>query len=118
MAHVATRRTSDGLVLIGDAAGFVNSISGDGLSIAFNSALTLGAHLGRALAEGATAKSLAAYEAATSRLFRGYWIVTNSLLWLARHPRTRAATVRFLSGRRRVLEVVMRRAMAIMMTAE
>jgi flavin-dependent dehydrogenase len=118
MARLAKRRTSDGLVLIGDAAGFVDSISGDGLSIAFNSALTLGAHLRCALAEGATVKSLAAYEAAASRLFRGYWIVTNGLLWLARHPRARAATVRFLSGRRRVLEVLMRSAMSMMMAAE
>lgn len=118
MARAAKRRASDGLVLIGDAAGFVDSISGDGLSIAFNSALILGAHLGRVLAESATRKSLVPYERAAGRLFRGYWIVTNSLLWLARHPRSRAATIRFLSERRWILAVAMRRAMSMMMTAE
>ncbi|HEV2171030.1 MAG TPA: NAD(P)/FAD-dependent oxidoreductase, partial [Candidatus Binatus sp.] len=38
MARGATRRNGNRMVLVGDAAGFVDSISGDGLSIAFNSA--------------------------------------------------------------------------------
>lgn len=118
MARLSRRRTSDGLVLMGDAAGFVDSISGDGLSIAFNSALILGRHLPRVLAEGATRGSLAAYETAARRLFRGYWLVTNGLLWLARHPAARKATIRFLSKRERILETVMSGAMAMMTTAD
>lgn len=79
MGRAATRRTLERLVLMGDAAGFVDSISGEGLSIAFNSALMLGKHLPEVLARGATRKSLAGYERAARRLFRGYWIVTNGL---------------------------------------
>ncbi len=45
MARGATRRNVNRMVLVGDAAGFVDSISGEGLSIAFNSALILGEHL-------------------------------------------------------------------------
>jgi len=118
MARVATRRTSEGLVLMGDAAGFVDSISGDGLSVAFNSALTLGRHLPDVLAQRATQRSLAAYESAARRLFRGYWIVTNGLLWLARHPRTRKATIRYLSRNQRILGAVVNAAMTMMIVAD
>ncbi len=118
MSQAVRRRTSDRLVLMGDAAGFVDSISGDGLSIAFNSALILGRHLSRVLAQDATKRSLAAYEKAAGRLFRGYWLVTNALLWLARHPRARTTTIHFLSRRERMLGTIMNAAMAMMTTAD
>ncbi len=54
MAQRARRRNANRIVLVGDAAGFVDSISGDGLSIAFNSALILGRHLKEILARGAS----------------------------------------------------------------
>jgi flavin-dependent dehydrogenase len=76
MAQRAKRRNSDRMVLIGDAAGFVDSISGDGLSIAFNSALILDKHLGRILARGATRESMQAYEREARGLYRGYWFVS------------------------------------------
>ena len=79
MAQRARRRSSDRMVLVGDAAGFVDSISGDGLSIAFNSALILGKHLGRILARGATPESIQAYEREARGLYRSYWFVTNGL---------------------------------------
>jgi flavin-dependent dehydrogenase len=79
MARIATRRTADRLVLIGDAVGFVDSIAGDGRSIALNPALILGVHLPDVLARGATRKSLAAYERAARRLFRSYWAKRNPL---------------------------------------
>ena len=114
MARGALRHTSDRLVLMGDAAGFVDSISGDGLSIAFNSALILGKYLPDVLARGATRKSLAGYDRAARRLSRGYRIVTNSLLWLARHPGARSGTIHYLSRHRRVFSAVMGSAMTMM----
>ena len=84
MARAATRRNSDRMVLVGDAAGFVDSISGDGLSIAFNSALILGRHLPEILKRDATKESMQAYEREARRLYRGYWLVTNGLLMVAR----------------------------------
>src|SRR5208282_3292222 len=89
MARGATRRNSNRMVLVGDAAGFVDSISGDGLSIAFNSALILGKHLDRILKCGATRESMQAYEREARRLYRGYWFVTNGLMIIARHVRVR-----------------------------
>jgi len=72
MARGATRRNVNRMVLVGDAAGFVDSISGEGLSIAFNSALMLGKHLDEILKCGATRESMQAYEREARRLYRGY----------------------------------------------
>ena len=77
MACGATRRSANRLVLIGDAAGFIDSISADGLSIAFNSALLFGHELPEAVARGATEPSFAGYERGQQRLFRTYWALTN-----------------------------------------
>jgi hypothetical protein len=96
MAQRAKRRNSERMVLVGDAAGFVDSISGDGLSIAFNSALILGRYLGRILARGATRESMQQYEREARRLYRGYWFVTNGLLTIARHPRARRMIINSL----------------------
>lgn len=79
MARRATRRKADRMLLVGDAAGFADSISGDGLSIAFNSALILGRHLKGILAQGATRASMQIYENEARRLYRGYF-VTSGLL--------------------------------------
>ena len=117
MGRLVKRRTSNGLVLMGDAAGFVDSIAGDGLSIAFNSALVLGTHLPDVLKQGATRASLAGYEKAARRLFRGYWTVTNAMLWLARHPGVRGTTIRFLSKRARIIDKVVDVGMTMMSTA-
>jgi flavin-dependent dehydrogenase len=117
MARAAKRRVSDGLVLIGDAAGFVDSISGDGLCVAFNSAIILGRHLPEVFARGATRRSLLAYERAARRLFRGYWIVTQGLLLLARHRRARTAAIHYLSRHPRAFSAAMSTAMTMMVTA-
>lgn len=115
MAQRARRRTGDRLVLIGDAAGFVDSIAADGLSVAFNSALVLGERLPAILAEGATRASLAAYERAARRLFVGYWAVTNGLLWIARHPGVRRKLIRYLAAHRGVGDAMMSGAMRLML---
>lgn len=118
MACAASRRTADRLVLLGDAAGFVDSISGEGLSVAFNSALTLGRHLPEVLSRGASRRSLEGYERAARRLFGGYRAVTNALLWLARHPRSRAAVIHYLGRRRLLVSAVMGAAMSMMMMSD
>ncbi len=117
MAQRAKRRNSERMVLVGDAAGFVDSISGDGLSIAFNSALILGKHLGRILARGATAKSMQQYESEARRLYRGYWFVTNGLLTIARHPRARRMIINSLMRHPEVFRTMMGGAMRMMLSA-
>jgi flavin-dependent dehydrogenase len=117
MGRSVVRRTADRLVLVGDAAGFVDSISADGLSIAFNSAILLGRELPGAIARGATAASFARYERAARALFRSYWAVTNGLLWIARHPRFRSALIHRLERHPAVCEAMMGGAMKLMLAA-
>ncbi len=117
MACGAIRRTGPRLVLMGDAAGFIDSISADGLSIAFNSALLLGAELPRVLAAGATVPSLRRYERAARRLFTGYWTVTSALLWIARRPRLRRGLVCYLARHERISGAMVGGAMRLMVSA-
>lgn len=106
MARSAMRRTATRLVLIGDAAGFVDSISGDGLSIAFNSALALGRHVGRIVESPADLRVMAGYERELRRLSYAYKVVTGGMLWIARHPRIRGATLGYLGKHRRVFDQI------------
>ena len=117
MAHGVTRRNSHRMVLVGDAAGFVDSISGDGLSIAFNSALMLGKHLPEILKRGATQESMQAYERDARRVYRGYWLVTNGLLMIARHPRARRTIINSLMRHPGVFSALMSGAMKMMVRA-
>jgi flavin-dependent dehydrogenase len=117
MTRGATRRNSDRMVLVGDAAGFVDSISGDGLSIAFNSALILGKHLPEILKRGATRQSMQAYEREARRLYRGYWLVTNGLLMVARHPRARRTIINSLRRHPGIFRELMSGAMRMMISA-
>ena len=117
MARAATRRNSNRMVLVGDAAGFVDSISGDGLSVAFNSALILGKHLPEILKRGATRESIQAYERDARRVYRGYWFVTNGLLIIARHPSIRRAIIRSLMRHPGIFRAMMSGAMRMMVSA-
>jgi flavin-dependent dehydrogenase len=117
MARAATRRNGDRLVLVGDAAGFVDSISGDGLSIAFNSALILGGHLREILARDATRQSMQAYEREARRVYRGYWLVTSGLLMVARHPRVRRRVINSLMRHPVIFRELMSGAMRMMVSA-
>jgi menaquinone-9 beta-reductase len=117
MAQRAKRRNSDRMVLVGDAAGFVDSISGDGLSIAFNSALVLGKHLGEILSLGATRESMQAYDREARQLYRGYWFVTNGLLSIAHHPWARRIIINSLMRHPGIFRAMMGGAMRMMMSA-
>lgn len=97
LARSAFARTADRFVLIGDAAGYVDAITGEGLSLAFCSAATLGQLLPEAIARGATRDTLAPYERECARLFRRYAWVTRAVLTLARHPALRRPVVRGLA---------------------
>ncbi len=117
MARAATRRNSNRMVLVGDAAGFVDSISGDGLSIAFNSALMLGKHLPEILKREATQESMQVYEREARRVYRGYWLVTNGLLMIARHPRARRTIINSLMRHPGAFSALMSGAMRMMVSA-
>ncbi len=72
-------RYRDNLALVGDAAGYLDAITGEGLSLAF--------HCARSLAETvAEGRRLASYEDEYRRLSRAYYWMTGLLLTVARQP--------------------------------
>lgn len=92
----ARARVLDRFALVGDAAGYVDALTGEGLSIALASAEALVGLLPRALAAGATAASLAPYERLWRRTFAHYAFVAHATLVLARRPWLRRPVVRLL----------------------
>jgi flavin-dependent dehydrogenase len=92
------------LVLAGDAAGYRDAITGEGLSLAFNSAAALAAVVPEALERGATREALAPYARAHARLFRRYALVTDAVLGIARRPRLRRPLIRALGARPGLLD--------------
>ncbi|ATB50670.1 NAD(P)/FAD-dependent oxidoreductase [Corallococcus macrosporus] len=96
LARVSRARIADRFALVGDAAGYVDAITGEGMSLAFVCAESLGNLLPEALIQGATRESLAPYEQCFQRVFRKYSRSTGGLLMLARRPWLRRPVVRLL----------------------
>ena len=89
-SHRTLRAVQRGPVaLVGDAAGGVDAITGDGLSLAFGQALALG----DALAAG----DLRLYQAAHTRLLRPARLLSRTLLTMAAHPALESASVAALA---------------------
>jgi len=100
VAGVVARR----LVLLGDAAGYVDAITGEGLSLALVSAAELARTAPRALQLGADRAALASYARAHARIYRRYELVTRVVLGVARRPRLRRPLVRWLGRNPRRLD--------------
>ncbi|MDP3232183.1 MAG: NAD(P)/FAD-dependent oxidoreductase [Myxococcales bacterium] len=92
------RRVKDRFVLVGDAAGYVDAITGEGLSLAFAGAAALGASLPQVLAANGSAQSLAPYARAHERAFARYARLAGLLVWTARRPALRRFVVNRLIG--------------------
>jgi flavin-dependent dehydrogenase len=98
LAQGARSRIAERFVLVGDSAGYIDAITGEGVSLAFACAQALGAILPAALERGATRESLIPYERAAAREFRRYALVCRSVLALARRPRLRRSVLHFLGA--------------------
>lgn len=82
--------TAEGLALTGDAAGYLDAITGEGLSLAFEEAEALAESTASRLrgAGGALTRfELAPYRRSYARLTRNYYVVTRLVLMLAARPR-------------------------------
>lgn len=97
-------RVADRLVLLGDAGGYLDAVTGDGLSLALGCATDLAGLLPEALARGASAAALAGYEAAWRRRYRVYAAWTRLVLSLTRHPALRRAVLRLAAAQRPAFE--------------
>jgi flavin-dependent dehydrogenase len=80
---------TDRVALVGDASGYFDAITGEGLSLAFRQAQAL-AH---ALAKGTPQ----AYALAHRRIQRPYEIMTRTVLWATRAPWLRRRILRALA---------------------
>lgn len=97
MRRPVARRCSDRVVLLGDAAGYVDAITGEGHSLAFDAAAALARRLPEALKRGASAVSLSGYEQDCNRMFWRYEKLAGLLVWTARHPALRSLVIDTLS---------------------
>jgi flavin-dependent dehydrogenase len=80
----ARRGVAPGMVLLGDAAGLLDPITGGGMTHALECAELLARHAPRAIDEGDA--WLAEFERRRGALLFDYALLTRGLLWLARHP--------------------------------
>ena len=80
-------------VLLGDAAGYVDAITGEGLSLALVCAEALGACLPDVVSRGGEPAAFRPYLATCRREYRRYAVVASTVLALARHPRLRRAAL-------------------------
>jgi flavin-dependent dehydrogenase len=96
--RAARARVADRLVLLGDAAGYLDAVTGEGLSIGFACALGLADLLPEALGGGASAAALRPYERLWARHYRPYAAWTRLVLALSRRPALRRRVLA-LAGR-------------------
>jgi len=78
-----------GVALVGDAAGYLDALTGEGLALGFRSAL--------ALVDSFASGELWRYPRQYARITRAYYATTWLMLALSRRPRLRRAVVRHLS---------------------
>ncbi len=86
----------DGVVLIGDASGSVDAITGEGMGLAFKQALALSAAL--------RADNIHAYESSHRALMRRPQIMGALLLMLEAHPQLRGGVMKSLTAHPEVFE--------------
>lgn len=95
-----TRRPSigDGVVLVGDAAGTINPMTGEGIALALRGAELAAAVADSALRTGdASRRAIASYERARAAAFRGTWMVSRMLQWIVWRPHVAARLFRGLA---------------------
>jgi len=87
---------TDRVALVGDAAGYVDAITGEGLTVGFKQA--------QALAEAVHAGDLGLYRRAHRRIQRVPWALTRALLAIERRPKLRHRFVSHLGSHPELFE--------------
>lgn len=98
LGYTRRRAVDDGVLLVGDAAGTVNPMTGEGIAIAVRSAELAAATADGALQRGDVSRqALGGYERARAAAFRDTWRTSRLLQWIIRHPALAAYLVRRLT---------------------
>ena len=106
----AAARVRDRLVFVGDAGGYEDAITGEGVSLALEEALALARALPAALARGAGEESLAGWARDVGRARRRQAAVARLVLWMARNPPVRRAAIGGLARTPRLFDALLARA--------
>ena len=85
LRHRTSARTAGRVLLVGDAADYVDALTGEGISVALAGA--------RALVDAVDADRPGDYEASWRRVSRRYRALTSGLLWATRRPPLRRALI-------------------------
>jgi flavin-dependent dehydrogenase len=93
-------RVAGRVLLVGDAAGYVDALTGEGLSIGFSCA--------QAAVQRICSGEVARYEGDYARITRRYRLMTSSLLWATRYRPVRERIVPTAQRLPRVFEFVVR----------
>ncbi len=100
----ARRRVAERFALLGDAGGYVDAITGEGLSVGLVCAEALAACLPDVVRRNGELRAFAPYERAARREFRTYAWTARAVLGLARRPGLRRGVVDALARRPRAFE--------------
>ena len=95
----ALRPVADGVLLIGDAGGYLDALTGEGISLALAQALALENTVIPILLHRKDVPSrydLSVYEQAHRSIVRPYYQMTRFVLWLSRHPTVSEQAIRLL----------------------
>ena len=106
----ASTRVLDRLVLAGDAGGYVDAITGEGVSLALEEARLLGEMLPDALSRGATREALLPWAREVRARHRRHAAVTRLVLSMARRPWLRRTAVDWLGRAPRLFDALVARA--------
>ncbi len=106
LSQRAASQTAERLVLMGDAAGYVDAVTGEGLTLAFQCARALAEVAPGALERGATRAALAGYQRAFDAAYRRYAITTRAVLALVRRPGLRRRAIQFLAEHPKAFDAV------------
>ena len=99
LAHQALRAHAEGLILVGDAAGALDPITGEGLSIGLATSAIAAEVLGGAFAANDfSARRLAAWTRRRRQAIRGLEAFTRALLFLSERPELAGRAIRNLAG--------------------
>jgi 2-polyprenyl-6-methoxyphenol hydroxylase-like FAD-dependent oxidoreductase len=110
LRRAARALAADRLVLLGDAAGYLDAVTGEGVSLGIEAAADLARLLPEALARGASREALLPYERAVRARQRRYAAVAGLVLAMAARPRLRRAVVGVLARSPGLFTALVRRA--------
>ena len=108
LAHRVEPPKAGGVLLVGDAGGFYDPFTGEGVFTALRSAELAVTTIVRALGSGdVSARALAGYERARREIFSGKERVTRALQFLIRHRRLANLACRALARRPAALDTLL-----------